>query len=98
MNILTVSRVAREVISKILASIPDYIVKGLGAFLRWYWRLGMVAMFIVAAVIGAVVVSALPMIISSPASRASIQHTVETILVLWLLVVLIIGVIRPRRQ
>jgi hypothetical protein len=97
-NILTVSRVAREVISKILASIPDYIIKGLGALLRWYWRLGMVAMFIVAAVIGAAAVSALPMFITSPASRASIQHTVGTILVLWLLVVLIIGVIRPGRR
>jgi hypothetical protein len=58
----------------------------------------MVAMLIVAAVIGAAVVSALPMVISSPASRASIQHSVETVLVLWLLVVLIIGVIKPGRR
>jgi hypothetical protein len=98
MNYLTVARVAREVISKIVVSVPDYIIKGLGAFLRWYWQLGTVAMFIVAAIIGAVAISALPMVISSPNVQASVQRTFETILVAWLLLVLLVGIIRPGRR
>jgi hypothetical protein len=98
MSSTAASRFAREVLAKLLGSLPDYTIKAIGAFLRWYWRLGMLPMFLVTAVMGAATLSVLPTIIPSETARLQAQHTVGALLVAWVLIVLIVGVIRPGRR
>jgi hypothetical protein len=92
---LAVLRAVRGAIAHVLKSIPDYILKALGAFFRWYSRLSLVPMFITTAVIGVVAIVALGRIGIAGAQRTEVQHVIEGVLVAWFIVVLLVGMIRP---
>jgi hypothetical protein len=88
------SSVVRDVISAALRSIPDYALKGVGAFLRWYFRLSMIGMLFVAAAAAVVV------IIAGPAFGLNVQHgithVIGPVVALVFVCVLLFSVIRGR--
>jgi hypothetical protein len=95
---MVVLGVVRDVIAHLIKSIPDYALKALGAFFRWYSRLGLFAMFITTTIIGAAAISILGSMGFRSAELTKLQHVALGILVAWLLIVLIVGMIRPGRR
>ena len=73
---------------------PHLALASLRAVARWYFGLGMVAMFLVAAVAGGIVLSPLPTLPGPAGSSQGLSHLASACLGLWLLVVILWGMLR----
>lgn len=85
-------------ITRVLGAIPQQLLKMLEAFVPWYWRLSLVPMFVVTALIGVGVIVALSLGVVPGSVKAEGRHLIGPVLLVWLLLVLLIGVIRPKAR
>ena len=85
----------------ILRKLPKYAGAAEKALAKalWsrYWRLGLVAMFIATVVAGAIVIATIGWLRLSASTQKEWRSLAEAVLVTWLLVVIIIGMLRPKR-
>jgi hypothetical protein len=89
---------ARELVAAFARSLPDYILKGFGALLRWYLRLRLASMFAVTRALAVGVVTASSALGLPPRIQEVIYRDLAPTLVLGLLAVILFGVIRSERR
>jgi len=87
---------AREIVASIVKSVPDYLGKAVVGFVRWYFRLGIFAMILVACLIGVALIVAASALGLHSALRGRIDQSVAPVLILLLLSAIFIGIIRGR--
>lgn len=87
-----------NLLQMLVKRLPQWGASALKALWRWYWQLGMVGMAIGAAVAAVVLTIALDAVPMPADLRADNKQLVWSLLVLWWLVVILIGVVRPSRR
>lgn len=85
-------------IKRLLGAMPQQVLKVLEAFFPWYWRLSLVPMLVVTALIGVGAIVALSLGVVPGSVKAEGRHVIGSVLLLWLLLVLLLGVIRPKAR
>jgi hypothetical protein len=90
----TIVRLFSEVIRSFVQKLPDMIQSTITAAWKWYWKLSMVPMFLVTAVVGVVLIELLPNLPISVPEQASVRGAIEGGMVLFMLLALFLGVIR----
>jgi hypothetical protein len=89
--------IAREVLAKLLRSIPDYVIKAMTAFLRWYFRLGMIGMILATSGIVVAVILVGPILGVPAKAQDDMRGLLEPVVVLLFLVAIFLGMIRGGR-
>ena len=93
-----IATIAREVMGKLISSIPDYIVKAMKAFLRWYFHLGVVGMIVATCGIAIAVILIGPILGLPSSVQDDIRHFLEPVLVLLFLAAIFLGMIRGGKR
>jgi hypothetical protein len=88
----------RNLARAFVKKLPDLLLSAVGGFLRWYWSLTTAAMFFVTAVVGAGIVLGLGQLPTSSSARSADQKAAVTTIVAALILVILIGMIRPGRR
>jgi hypothetical protein len=73
-------------------------LKMLEAFVPWYLRLSFISMFIVTAGIGVCAIILLSLSVFPAGVKSEGTHLIGAVLLVWFLLVIFIGVIRPSRR
>jgi hypothetical protein len=86
--------IVREIVGKLISSIPDYIIKGMTAFVRWYFHLGMIGMVLATCCIAIAVILIGPILGLPSSVQDQIRGFLEPALVLLFLAAIFLGMIR----
>jgi len=93
-----IATVLRDVAGKLIRSIPDYIIKAMTGFLRWYFRLGMIGMIMATCGIAIAVIVLGPILGVPSRAQQDIRGFLEPVLVLLFLAAIFLGLIRGGRH
>ena len=86
--------IVHEILGKLVSSIPDYIIKGMTALLRWYFHLGMIGMVLATCCIAIAVILIGPIVGLPSSVQDQVRAFLEPALVLLFLAAIFLGMIR----
>lgn len=89
-----IARLFTDVLRSFVRKLPDIIQSTLTAAWRAYWKLSMVPMLLVTAVVGVLLIELTPHLPISASDQASVKGTIEGGLVVLMVLALLLGLTR----